>query len=76
MQILTQAKTIYNSTRDVQSTTFAPVIPIAEISKYNSEKREVICANGEVYSGIESVIFYTGYLNEFEFLKAYQNELI
>lgn len=76
LQILTQAKTIYNSTRDVESTNFAPVIPIAEISKYDPEKREVICTNGEVYSGIESVIFCTGYLYEFEFLKAYQIELI
>ena len=75
MQATTQAKTVLNTTRG-ESKSLDPVISIPEVVHYDPENRQVTCLDGQKYGGIDSIVFCTGYLYDFPYLKTYIDDLI
>lgn len=73
-QLSTTAKKVYNSVRTpspVADVKIPTVEEISEIVKYDyDDEKSVITKDGKV-SGIDVVIFCTGYLYKFPFLKSY-----
>lgn len=74
-QCSTVAKKVYNSVRtpsNVADVKIENVEEISEVIEYDVENGEKIkTINGDEYYGIDTVIFCTGYLYKFPFLKSY-----
>lgn len=75
LQISTVAKKVYNSVRTpspVAEVQIHSVEEIGEIVKYDYlQDKSVTTKDGDTYAGIDVVIFCTGYLYTFPFLKSY-----